>query len=436
MKMNSISSAAKAKGRLALAKRAAQIVNDYGLTPSKMAQALGRFAQILRDFHCGATFPITAVAIERNSKVIENYVAQGVEFAIHGYRHIDYSQLTLEEQVTHLCRARAIFSQAGVTFSGFRSPYLRSNKHLRQAACEVGLTYLSNQPILWDVLNGESFSSAAQAGYRRAIALYAPWSPDEQPALPQLCHELVEIPVSLPDDEILVDRLGGDADGLVERAWSRILAETHRREELFTLQLHPERIAQCTSALRALLAQARALNPPVWVARLCEIADWWRARSAATVTVTDAGNGSLCLSLKGPDGMAFLARNVETEVEGLARPWAHGYRRCEVQRLVLKTGVRPLVGIPAGTAPELIRYLREQGYIIEVSDNSHNYSIYLDHVEAIPKNRRALLTQIEEGNRPLVKLGHWPGNYCSALAITGDIDALTLWDYGLRYLGY
>jgi hypothetical protein len=33
-------------------------------------------------------------------------------------------------------------------------------------------------------------------------------------------------------------------------------------------------------------------------------------------------------------------------------------------------------------------------------------------------------------------LGRWPHNTGSALAITGDIDALTLWDYGLRYLGY
>jgi hypothetical protein len=434
--MNSISLAVKAKGRLALVKRAGRIITRYGLTPSKMAQALDRFSQILRDFRCGATFPITAAAIGRNSKIIERYVAQGIEFAIHGYRHIDYSQLALEEQMAHLRQARATFSLAGVPFSGFRSPYLRFNQHLHQAAREVGLSYLSNQPILWDVLNGESFSSAAQTAYKRAIALYAPWSAGEQPALPQLCHELVEIPVSLPDDEILVDRLGGDADGLVERAWSRILAETHQREELFALQLHPERIAQCTSALRALLAQAQALNPPVWVARLCEIAAWWRARCAATVAVTNTGNGNLCLSLKGPDGMVFLARNVETEMEGLAHPWVHGYRRCETQRLILNTGIRPFIGVPAGTAPELIYYLREQGYIVEVSDNSQNYSVYLDRTGAIPKNKRSLLTQMEEGNQPLVKLGRWPGNNCSALAITGDIDALTLWDYGLRYWGH
>jgi hypothetical protein len=434
--MNSISSAAKAKGRLALAKRAGQIVNHYGLTPSNMAQALDRFSQVLRDFRCGATFPITAVALKRNARVVEKFVGQGIEFAIHGYRHIDYSQLALEEQVVHLRHAHDTFTSARIPFNGFRSPYLRFNEHLREAAREAGLAYLSNQPILWDMLDGESFSPTAQTAYRRAIALYTPWSADEQPALPQLWRDLVEIPVSLPDDEILLDRLGGDADGLVKRAWSRILAETYRREELFTLQLHPERIAQCASALRALLAQARALNPPVWVTSLCEIAAWWRARSAATVTTTNTGNGTLCLSLKGPDGMAFLARNVETDVGGLAQPWVNGYQRYATQRLVLVSGIRPFIGVPAGTAPELVDYLREQGYIVEVSDNSQAYSVYLDHAGTIHEYRRPLLAQVEEGSQPLVKLGRWPGNNRSALAITGDIDALTLWDYGLRYLGY
>jgi hypothetical protein len=32
-------------------------------------------------------------------------------------------------------------------------------------------------------------------------------------------------------------------------------------------------------------------------------------------------------------------------------------------------------------------------------------------------------------------LGLWPAGARSALAVTGDIDALTLWDFGLRLLG-
>jgi hypothetical protein len=432
--MKSVLFPIKSKGLLKYLKRGHTIMKNYGLTPSKMMQALDHFNQILQEFQCGATFPITAVAIGRNGKSIGKYAVQGIEFAIHGYRHIGHSQLTLEEQMAHLRRAQHAFIALGIPVAGFRAPYLHFNENLRAAAREIGLKYVSNQPILWNVLDGESFSPTAQAAYKRAIAFYRPWDADEQPSLPCLYNQLVEIPVSLPDDEMLLDRLGGDAHGLVAAAWSRMLTEAHQREELFTLQLHPERIAWCAPALSALLAKAHALKPPVWVARLDEIATWWRARCEATVTVTSVETGKLCLSVRGPAGMTVLVRGVE--VNQLTYPWMNGYRRCEMQTLTLTTDIRPFIGVPVGTSPELVGFLQRQGYVVEASANPRDYSVYLDQPHYLSDNKRALLARIEGSNQPLVRLGRWPHNTGSALAITGDIDALTLWDYGLRYLGY
>ena len=150
--------------------------------------------------------------------------------------------------------------------------------------------------------------------------------------------------------------------------------------------------------------------------------------------VTNAGSGKLCLSLEGPEGATMLVRNVA--VDGPAHPWIRDYRRCETQTLILKTNVRPFIGVPVDTPPERISFLQQQGYIVEASDNPRNYSVYLEPPGSVSENKRALLTQIEESHKPLVKLGRWPDNARSALAITGDIDALTLWDYGLRYLGH
>jgi hypothetical protein len=409
-------------------------MSSYGLSPANMVQVLDQFSQILHEFDCGATFPITAVAVERNGRSLERFMAQGIEFASHGYRHIDHSQLSARELMTHLRRAQEVFAATDVPVTGFRSPYLHFNGDLLDAASEVGLAYVSNQPVLWDVLDGESFSPAALTSYERAIEFYMPWKADEQPSLPYLCGPLVEIPVSLPDDEMLVDRLGGDTTGLAQRAWCQILVETHRREELFTLQLHPERVGHCATALSSLLAQARTLDPPVWIACLNEIATWWGARSEATVDVGKISKGELCLRLEGPEGARMLVRNVE--VKGPTRPWLNGYQRCETKTMILKTDIRPFVGVPAGTVPELIDYIRHQGYIVEASDSPQEYSVYLDRLAGLPDDKRALLMRIEQGDRPLVKLGRWPDNTCSALAITGDVDALTLWDYGLRYLGH
>lgn len=430
--MRSVLSSVRSKGLLKYLKRGQDIVRNYGLTPSKMTRALDQFSQILQAFQCRATFPATAVAIQRNSKSIENCAAQGIEFALHGYRHIDLTQLALEEQVAHLRRARDVFAAMGIPVTGFRAPYLRFDGNLCAAAREVGLTYESSQPILWNGLDGESLSPAAQMAYERAIAFYKPWDASERPSLPYLHDQLVEVPVSLPDDEILVDRLNGENKGLVGRVWRRILVETYQRGELFTLQLHPERIAECADGLSAVLTEARALRPPVWIARLDEIAAWWRARTRARVKITEADNGGWHLAVAGPEGTTVLARAVE--VDAPTAPWADGYRRVESTAFTIHVPLRPFIGLSPDTSPELADFLRQQGYIVEISEESHLYSYYFDQAEFAAGHERALLAQIGT-DRPLVRLGRWPNGARSALAITGDIDALTLWDYGLRFFG-
>jgi hypothetical protein len=83
----------------------------------------------------------------------------------------------------------------------------------------------------------------------------------------------------------------------------------------------------------------------------------------------------------------------------------------------------------------LVSFLRQQGYIVQVNSDSRAYSIYLDWTDFAAKDERALLAEIEKSAAPLVRLGRWPNGARSALCVTGDIDALTLWDYGLRLFG-
>ena len=64
-----------------------------------------------------------------------------------------------------------------------------------------------------------------------------------------------------------------------------------------------------------------------------------------------------------------------------------------------------------------------------------NCPIYLERPDFRPEDERSLLAQIEMGDWLLLRLGRWPDGAYSALCITGDIDALTMWDYGLRLLG-
>jgi len=431
MKTNSITFAARAKGPLALLKRTRSITNRYGLTPAKMDQALHLFAQTLRRFDCGASFPLTAVTLKRNSDTIAKYLDQNIEFAVHGYTHIDCAQLRPAEQLAHLRRARETFADVGITAVGFRSPYLRREPHLYAALEAAGFSYVSNQPFMWDVLNADAFAPSTYASYERAIDFYDPWPASERLSLPRLCNQVIEIPVSLPDDEMLLDRLGGETNGLVEKAWRRILSKSYQRGELFTIQLHPERIEKCADGLSAVLAEACTLTPSVWLARLDEIAAWWRARAGARVEITDAGGGGLHLVVSGPSGITVLARAVE--IDAPAAPWADGYRRVEGTTFTIHAPLRPFIGLSPATSPKLADFLRQQGYIVEINEESRPYSYYFDQTEFTAEHERRLLAQIEGTNRPLVRLGRWPDGARSALAVTGDIDALTLWDYGLRF---
>jgi peptidoglycan/xylan/chitin deacetylase (PgdA/CDA1 family) len=433
MKTQAITLAARAKGPFSLVKRVRSIASRYGLTPDKMNRALDLFVQTLERFDCGATFPITAVTLKRNPELIARYLDRNIEFAVHGYTHIDYAQLAPEQQLTHLLSACRVFSDTGIKAVGFRSPYLRRETHLTAALMRAGFEYVSNQPIMWEVVESETFSPSSYASYERAISFYAPWRPEECLSLPRLENQLVEIPVSLPDDEMLLDRLGGEAQGLVDKVWQRILLETHQRGELFTIQLHPERIALCEGGLSAVLTEARQLSPPVWLARLDEIAGWWRSRTETSFKIAELEGGAYHFVVAGPNGTSVLIRAAETDAPTL--PWADNYRQLEATAFTIHAPLRPLIGISPDASPKLINFLIQQGYLVEISHQRHRYSHYVDATQFTPGQERRLLAQIENGGGPLVRLGRWPNNARSALAVTGDIDALTLWDYSLRLVG-
>jgi peptidoglycan/xylan/chitin deacetylase (PgdA/CDA1 family) len=426
--VNPIATALKGKGPLKFVRRAVSIVKSYGITLGKMDRALNQFTAILSRFGCGATFPITSVALGRNPQVITKYWEQGIEFAIHGYRHIDHCQLSQREQLVQLALARQLFDGVGIQAQGFRGPYLHANPDTLLALEHQRLTYDSSQGLSWDVLDGRETSA-----YRHVLGFYGALRASDYPSLPTLEGNLVRIPYSLPDDEALVHRLSLETTDRMNALWLSVLRRSYELGELFTLGLHPERIFICQEPLMAVLSEARQLNPPVWIARLDEIAAWWRARSEAEVEIMDGADDKLQVTATGPSGTTVLARGVELDAP--TQPWADDYQQVLATTFTVHAPLRPCIALSPTTSPELSIFVRQQGYIVEISEQDHRYAYYLDQTDFTAEDQRPLLAQIERTGRPLVRLGRWPNGARSALAITGDIDALTLWDYGLRFLG-
>lgn len=430
--MNYIAHLIHSKGFGQLVHRGLVISRRYGATPEKMMRAFDQLISTLEQHGCRATFPVTAVALARHPDPFHWLQERGMELAIHGWTHVNLERYSLAQQREHLSRAIDTFDRHGIPVTGFRSPYLRHDGTIREAVEATGLRYISNQPILWETTAEPLRSLGRNQAYQKAVAFYAPWSSVDHLSLPAVQGQVVEIPVSLPDDEMLAERLGADS-GQIAQICMEILHQTYAREELFTIQFHPERAAICTSALNRVLAEARSYTPPVWIARLDEIAEWWQQRQTLYLEVAHEGHDQYDIVIHGPTRVSALVRSAQALAE--SKTWGDGYQLVGSRRFSVRCSTRPFIGISRRTSHSLVNFLEQQGYLVEISDERTSYPVYLDWPNFIQADEKSLIQQIETTRFPLIRINRWPGGARSALAITGDVDALTLWDYGLRLFG-
>ncbi|GAH65046.1 unnamed protein product, partial [marine sediment metagenome] len=156
---------------------------------------------ICKAHHILPTIPATASVLQRYAKAIRRLQARGVEFAVHGLVHTDYTQLPFEKQREHFKRAIEIFEKAGIRMCGFRSPYLRSNHKTHLAVSACNFLWESNFVVHWPVVGQNEFPSQAWEAYQKVLELYSSQSVAQYRVIPHLLDGHVEIPVSIPDDE-------------------------------------------------------------------------------------------------------------------------------------------------------------------------------------------------------------------------------------------
>lgn len=408
-----------------LVRRSVQIATRFGPNPERMGGRFERFMDILDEYAIRPTFPITALPMSRNPSFAHRLLDRGAELAVHAWSHIDLSALDLEEQRRHMGRAVELFRSCAVPFTGFRAPYLHWNDDTMRVVGEFQFRYSSNQTVWWDVLDIASMTASQKEGMQRGIDFYKPVPVSDCRVLPFRRDGFIEIPVSLPDDEIPLDRMYIHDAGYLSEMWRRILDLSHARGELFTLQLHPERIDFFAGALRGLLVDARSRKPGVWIATLDQIAQWWEAKASNRAQFVREGDG-FRVETNACAGTTVLLRSAS----GSERALSPGV-------FLVESNARPCVGVAPGSSREALASLADLGYIVEVGERADGYAVHLGRVErsdhaAIEACRRV----IDESRRPLVRFGTWPEGCRSAFAVTGDIDALTIWDFVQRFRGF
>lgn len=385
--MNIVTYLSESRGVANSARRLGKISQRFGVSHSRMQGALSELIRICNEAGATPTLAVTAILIERYPEFFRRLAASRVDLAVHGFVHTDHALLDAREQYEHLGRALDAFSRLGLAPKGFRHPYLRYNDATWDAAARLGFTHASNGSVHWDVVD-ERLPGEALRAYYKGLRLYGSEAENAAPSLPRFVHgDILDISASMPDDEAMIDRLGltGRDAGI---HWLRILDQSYEKGELMTLVVHNERVPLVGNSLRALLRAAKARVPRVWLASLSDIEKWWRLRASWQLRVQRKGEGAWRIIPPDDHRATVFVRDAETEP--VSKPWSGDWEKMPPWPFLVRSEKEPLV------------------------------------VEGP--------TSDEHDGRPLVCLGRWPGEARSALAVTSDVDAMSLLDFLRRPL--
>lgn len=372
------------------------------------------------------TFPVTACVVRRHPKSMKRLQTQNVELAVHGLVHTDYTQLPLEKQRDHLKQAMEIFEKSGICVCGFRSPYLRANNDTHRVISQYNFSWESNIVVHWPVVSQNAFASQAWEAYQKVLELYSSQSTVHYRVIPHLQDGHVEIPVSIPDDEACVDRLQlkHDKKG-IGRIWQAILEQSHARGEIFTVQLHHERIPFCDEPLDHILALSDKLSPPIFKGQLGTIANWWKERANSVFHLQMEGD-EYRIEIKAPREATILCRGMDAS--GNRRLFAN-YMHTD-KRIFSGTGIVPGVALSEQCHPSWQDFLHEEGFFTLDPIHRARAAFVVNEPNTLTEDRAFdVLQAIDSADTPMVRVWRWPQGCRSALSVSGDIDCMTLQDF-------
>ncbi len=404
------------------------LLTRYGITPSLAEKRVFDGVQALAKYSCRPTFAVPGRIVARNPDFCRELQRQGAELSIHGHDHVDFRSLEPGEARAQFMAAAAAFRRSGIEFEGFRCPYLSYTDELQPTLPPGEFAYSSNKAIWWDVVppGADQYATAVFRSLRR---FYCPTPSSEALAIPKINGQLLEIPASLPDDIQIADGLRLGRAGMKE-LWTDILYRTHSRGEIFVLISHPETFDQTTPALEDLLRTAQRLKPSVWVAQLRDVSRWWWEKSEFTTELSITGPRTR-IQFTCSHRATILVRGVITR--NRTRRWDGQYEIVEGREVEVAPGPLPLVGVADDVPSAALTFLADQGYIVEAGENAQRCGIFLRQPD-FAVSEVALVEKIESSGAPLLRFWRWPDANRSVLCITGDLDAVSLFDYVSRLL--
>lgn len=438
--MNLVAFSIQTKGIHNFTRRLWTVFTRFGFSEEQTRNALYSIVNTLQNYHAAPTFFIPAAVLRRHPSLIAEMAHCGVEIGIHGYVHNDYRLLCKSAQYEQTQQAISVFQDTHIPYQGFRNPYLGWTEETLSVFAELNFTYESNEAVLHDVIDLDHLSPLLRCGYEKSLALFQAIPCNAYTLRPHFEGTLLRIPTSIPDDEILFDRLRITKPEEVGAIWSSIMQCVYDLGGLYTLNLHPERGVLCKQALNKLLSYSYNHLRFVWIARLVDVARWWKERSQFRLCITPQAPDSWLVEAKCSPWATVLARHVAVE-DAHIYPWSSVDVGVDAHRFFVRTTLCPCIALSLRTPPVVAEFLMGQGYPVKLcsQEESNKYSMYFDIVDELGTTRQEqiqwrgeLIHKIEQAETPLIRFACWPDGNHAALAVSGDIDSVTIQDFFLR----
>lgn len=438
--MNLVAFSIRTKGAGNFARRLWTVFARFGFSEAQTRRALLEIVNILRQYDAAPTFFIPAVVLVRHLSLLAEIADSGAEIGVHGYVHNDYRLLSKNAQFEQTKEATAVFQRSRIAFDGFRNPYLGWTEDSVQVFNELGFTYDSNEAVLHEIIDLDTLPAPLADGYRKSFDLFQAIPCSAYTLRPHFEGPLLRIPTSIPDDEMLFDRLRMTDPRAVGRIWSRIMQRIYDLGGVYVLNLHPERAVLCQEAIRLLLSTVERQTLPTWIAALREIAAWWKERSQFQLHIMPIAANRWQVKADCTQRATLLARHLTVE-DQITDAWYGNDQRVRGDSFTVTASQCPCIGVSAQTPHEVSDFLHEQGYpTMEIAlEEADGHGLFVDMPGGFAMERAAriqqcseLVERIEATTAPLVHFGCWPDGHRAALAITGDIDSVTIQDFFLR----
>jgi peptidoglycan/xylan/chitin deacetylase (PgdA/CDA1 family) len=369
------------------------------------------------------TFFVTASLLKYHRDLIAQLSALGHEVAVHGQYHIRLNAHDLEVQRLHVLESHESFKQAGFHVTGFRCPYLAFNEDTLAALKESEYSWTSGKVLLFS----ESFSDIDgldRLGSLYHVTRYAACS------LPEYCGGVLELPVTAPDDEMLLERQRvRDPLNMVHR-WTDLLERASQTGEFYHLFFHPERFDLVNGALKDVIQTAREMK--IWTTTLGDLAAWWHSRREISWRVENSATPKLWVSTAA--GLSILVKDNSLAQAGFIgghRP-ADKVQDCDSEQCYLAgvDGVQFTVGLNPNSDASVAEFLVNEGFFVVRAESPGRHSLYLDWKDPLDEDgKRLIMERIRSHDRPLLRVWRWPENCRSAMAISADVCAINLRDF-------